>query len=96
MNQDNSSVQILGSNAQPDEAAVCDGCGRSGAYRIGDRALCLECYVGYGSCCPEFGKDDLWEFPDEDSPMSTERSETHAQPRNVPAGVQRESEKQHG
>ncbi|MGH7979852.1 MAG: hypothetical protein ACREE6_10790 [Limisphaerales bacterium] len=49
-----------------DENAECDICGRPGAFHFGDRAVCLECYCGRGSCCPEFGKDDLWSFPDED------------------------------
>lgn len=43
-----------------DENAVCDRCGKFGAYRLADRQLCPECYEGCGSCCPEFGKDDLW------------------------------------
>lgn len=43
-----------------DEDAVCDVCGRFGAFHFGGRALCLDCYSGCGSCCPEFGKDDLW------------------------------------
>jgi hypothetical protein len=43
-----------------DENAACDRCGKFGAYVIDDRALCPECYAGSGSCCPEFGKDDLW------------------------------------
>lgn len=42
------------------ENVVCDRCGKFGAYVIDDRALCPECYAGSGSCCPEFGKDDLW------------------------------------
>lgn len=47
-----------------DENAVCDVCGRSGAFHFGDRTVCLDCYEGCGSCCPEFGKDDLWTFPE--------------------------------
>ncbi|MGH8021824.1 MAG: hypothetical protein ACREIA_26785 [Opitutaceae bacterium] len=43
----------------------CDECGRFGAYRFADRALCDECYAGRGSCCPEFGKDDLWSRDDD-------------------------------
>lgn len=49
-----------------DEAAVCDDCGRTGAYRVGTHSLCLDCYSNKGSCCPEFGRDDLETFPDED------------------------------
>ena len=44
------------------EDAVCDICGRFGAFHIGERTLCENCYEGCGSCCPEFGKDDLWRF----------------------------------
>lgn len=42
------------------ENVVCDVCGVYGAYEIADRRLCSTCYEGSGSCCPEFGKDDLW------------------------------------
>jgi hypothetical protein len=38
----------------------CDVCGAHDATGFGDRRLCTDCYVGCGSCCPEFGKDDLW------------------------------------
>jgi hypothetical protein len=50
---------------QPDEPTVCDDCSRVGAYRLGDHVLCLDCYSNRGSCCPEFGQDDLWTFSDE-------------------------------
>ena len=66
MKQNNQRAQKPNSQTHLDDAAVCDVCGRFGAYRLGDRLLCLECYAGSGSCCPEFGKDDLWEFRDED------------------------------
>ncbi len=49
-----------------DENAVCDACGRFGAFHFGERTLCQDCYAGAGSCCPEFGKDDLRAFPEED------------------------------
>ena len=39
---------------------VCERCGREGGVRIGDRVVCRECYVIFGSCCMEFGSDDLW------------------------------------
>jgi hypothetical protein len=48
-----------------DDSAVCDECGRYGALRIGERKLCPDCYETSGSCCPEFGKDDRWEFGDQ-------------------------------
>lgn len=43
---------------EPDTA--CESCGRFGAFRLDGRVLCGECIAGSGSCCPEFGKDDLW------------------------------------
>jgi hypothetical protein len=49
------------SEAVYDENVVCDRCGRFGAFRFGDKALCLECYEAFGSCCVEFGGEDLWE-----------------------------------
>jgi hypothetical protein len=39
---------------------VCDRCGRFGAYLFDGEKLCAECYGLRGSCCPEFGADDLW------------------------------------
>ncbi|HOB32987.1 MAG TPA: hypothetical protein PKH32_08925 [Verrucomicrobiota bacterium] len=50
---------------EPDPKAVCDVCGRFGAFHFGDRTLCRECYAESGSCCPEFGKDDLWDLRDD-------------------------------
>jgi hypothetical protein len=43
-----------------DPDARCDGCGVFSAFDLGDQRLCEECWRGRGSCCPEFGKDDLW------------------------------------
>lgn len=43
-----------------DPALVCDECGAFGAFEFGGVTLCVDCYAGKGSCCPEFGKDDLW------------------------------------
>lgn len=65
MEQDIQPVQELKTAPHLDENLTCDVCGRFGSYRFGERALCQECYTGSGSCCPEFGKDDLWEFQDE-------------------------------
>ncbi len=42
------------------QTGTCERCGSEGAVRIGDRKICRECYVIYGSCCMEFGADDLW------------------------------------
>jgi len=34
---------------QPELA--CDACGQAGAYALGDRALCVECYAEVSSSC---------------------------------------------
>ena len=38
----------------------CSECGSFGAFDLGDRPLCEDCYRTRGSCCMEFGADDLW------------------------------------
>jgi len=48
-----------------DENARCDRCGGFGAFDLGDRCLCEECCHASGSCCLEFGADDLWRRDDE-------------------------------
>ena len=62
MEQDIQPVQESKTAPTLNDSAACDVCGRFGAYRLGDRWLCQECYTSSGSCCPEFGKDDLWTF----------------------------------
>ena len=52
----------MGSEVKFDDQAVCDVCGRFGAYEFDGRRLCADCYESRGSCCPEFGADDLWRF----------------------------------
>ena len=56
---------------EPD--ARCDRCGGFGAFDLGDRRLCEECYRACGSCCPEFGADDLWK-PENDPAEDESRS----------------------
>jgi hypothetical protein len=46
----------------------CERCGATNAVKVGTRWLCESCYVGAGSCCPEFGADDLWDL-DETKPV---------------------------
>jgi hypothetical protein len=55
-------ISSLGSCAPPveDANATCDECGALGALTFDGVKLCLRCYSEKGSCCPEFGKDDLW------------------------------------
>ncbi len=43
---------------EPD--TICERCGRPGAIEIAGRHICLACYDICGSCCLEFGDDDLW------------------------------------
>lgn len=38
----------------------CDSCGRFGAIEVGNIYLCTDCYQERGSCCMEFGGNDLW------------------------------------
>ncbi len=45
----------------PDPTARCTRCGKPDAVRMGDCLLCPECIQIRGSCCLEFGADDLWE-----------------------------------
>lgn len=40
---------------------TCDRCGRPAAIKVGDEFFCEECYQLPGSCCPEFGGEDIWE-----------------------------------
>lgn len=49
-------------NAPPATAGgPCERCGRPEAeVRCGGSTLCLDCYYLAGSCCLEFGADDLW------------------------------------
>lgn len=49
-----------------DKDAVCERCGCFGAFHFDGHVLCPECYQGCGSCCPEFGQDDLWTRPAEE------------------------------
>ena len=43
-----------------DDDLRCERCGSFGAFDLGDTRLCEDCYRACGSCCPEFGADDLW------------------------------------
>jgi hypothetical protein len=38
----------------------CARCGGFATIDLGDRHLCEDCWSCAGSCCPEFGADDLW------------------------------------
>jgi hypothetical protein len=43
-----------------DENAVCDRCGKFGAFLLDGKTLCADCVELSGACCPEFGGDDFW------------------------------------
>lgn len=42
-----------------DENAACERCGRFGVFAFEGEKLCAECYGASGSCCAEFGGNDL-------------------------------------
>ena len=51
-----------------DENVPCARCGQFGAYLFDGDPLCGECYEKSGSCCPEFGADDLWQNAEKAAP----------------------------
>lgn len=42
------------------EMHTCERCGSFDARQFGEHWLCANCYDIAGSCCLEFGGDDLW------------------------------------
>ena len=46
----------------PDPKPTCSRCGIETTNQLGDVVICDECYIIRGSCCPEFGPDDLSEL----------------------------------
>jgi hypothetical protein len=57
-----------GANVRFNEHAACSFCGRYGAFDLGHQLLCPTCYEGCGSCCPEFGREDLQAMATDDLP----------------------------
>jgi AhpD family alkylhydroperoxidase len=54
----------------------CNFCGRLTTLLVGGTPVCEECYEKAGSCCLEFGGDDLWQRREEESGIATrERGE---------------------
>jgi len=47
-------------NPSTTDPIQCERCGKPGAVKFGDHIICEECYGVCGSCCMEFGGDDLW------------------------------------
>jgi hypothetical protein len=56
-----------------DENAACERCGQYGVYLFDGEKLCAACYEKRGSCCPEFGCDDLWTNEDGTPRQESER-----------------------
>lgn len=67
MNSQPDNSKAVPEELQLDSAAVCDRCGRLGVFHFEQGRLCAECYQECGSCCPEFGQDDLWTSPANDA-----------------------------
>ncbi len=55
----------MSATGKEDEKNFCDRCGRPAIARIEGEWLCESCYQDPGSCCMEFGGDDLWTFEEE-------------------------------
>jgi hypothetical protein len=57
---------------KPDEkmsqTLFCKHCGAPDAVRLGEDLICLNCYAAAGSCCLEFGGDDLWQESEKEAP----------------------------
>ncbi|MCG8525017.1 MAG: hypothetical protein MI748_01465 [Opitutales bacterium] len=47
--------------ADEEEAGICERCGIKTTDKLGDAFVCDSCYEIRGSCCTEFGPDDLAE-----------------------------------
>ena len=45
----------------------CSSCGKPTELVVGGIPICEECYENAGSCCLEFGGDDLWQKREEES-----------------------------
>jgi hypothetical protein len=58
------------------EGEPCERCGKFGAYQFDGKSLCSDCYQGCGSCCPEFGADDLWQSAEERSTHKTHETKS--------------------
>lgn len=54
-------------NVEGGSAVECSICGRPTTLLIGGQPTCEQCYENAGSCCLEFGGEDLWQRQEEDS-----------------------------
>jgi hypothetical protein len=59
---------------------ICKFCGKPATIDFEDLPICEDCYHNAGSCCREFGADDLWERREDDSrqPDMHDVRESHA------------------
>jgi hypothetical protein len=48
----------MSAEVQFEEKTACDVCGKFGAFAFDGRKLCTDCYESFGSCCPEFGREE--------------------------------------
>lgn len=56
---DMNSSEPVKNEVRLNEQVACSLCGRYGAFELGHQFLCPTCYESCGSCCPEFGREDL-------------------------------------
>lgn len=66
----------------------CQICGRPTTLLIGGQPICEECYQEVGSCCPEFGGDDLWQQRDNEPGSGHPDSAQKSKPLNQAAAGQ--------
>ena len=60
MNNNPQETTSQGQRIAVNDNLTCEECGAFGAIEWDGKRLCPECSTAKGSCCPEFGKDDLW------------------------------------
>lgn len=55
MNEARTDDHSIAAEGKPREHShlVCERCGRTGAYALGDELICFDCYAQCGSCCQE-------------------------------------------
>lgn len=69
--------------SEHEESRSCDRCGGPDALEVGGRSVCEACFALSGSCCLEFGADDLWK--DRDGVEENPAEITAAAPRSAEA-----------
>jgi hypothetical protein len=51
----------MGAVLKKDSVMECRFCGRPTEIVLDGEPICEECYENAGSCCLEFGGEDLWQ-----------------------------------